>query len=301
MDLILIFCILIISSAVRSFNFNCDLFYNATFDGKVELVKCSAVSLNITNKNDKLVENVTFINYAEGLISEKKPNITFLEIKNQICRYFPMNFDKFYANLKVIFIHNSELAVLGEKDLQPFTELENFRVPGNKLMYLQQNLFQHNKKLNTIGFFNNYIILIHPNIFGHLTKLKIVNLKGNICIDKYFKRNKTEDAFLSFINNSIENYSKHLEAKLKKIVLMLNACLEMSEKTTETEKSSETDAILSVLPENSPEFIENLKNFVLKYFEIFLFASIILLCLLIDVSITLIFIIYKMCRMFPVK
>jgi Leucine rich repeat len=96
---------------------------------------------------------------------------------------FPHGLEKIFGNLRGVQFFAVGLSELHKEDLIPYTNLEHLLLHYNELTVLEENLFSGNPNLRTIYLPFNKIKVIHPTAFDNLTKLRHLNLHGNVCID----------------------------------------------------------------------------------------------------------------------
>lgn len=93
----------------------------------------------------------------------------------------PSNIEKFYPNLRVIQMINTNLKSLTRHDLKPFPRLEAIGFYDNKIETMDGDLFKDTPLLQHIAFRNNLLTNVGPNIFKPIPLLKEIYLSGNLC------------------------------------------------------------------------------------------------------------------------
>ena len=98
-------------------------------------------------------------------------------------------------NLKQLHLYDNKITKIHEESLSKLTNLKILNLPNNKLGYLHRRLFQNNLELQEIYINNNKLKIIDSETFFGLTKITIIKLRDNICINK----NYPGDVFSSII------------------------------------------------------------------------------------------------------
>lgn len=93
-------------------------------------------------------------------------------IENEICHYIPQKIVAFMPNLKAFGLSNSELKTITKYDLAPFPELIRLAFHGNKLEYIDGDVFTLNTKIQSINLEDNNLLIINGPI---LKPLPILN------------------------------------------------------------------------------------------------------------------------------
>lgn len=156
--------------------FNCQ--YQVTLWAKVGTAyKCEAI-VNIAG-NDKFLVEVR----GNHLVGKSDADVEALAIRNQDLSKFPKGIEHFFPNLRIIFLHNSNLWSLSAEDLRPFPGLMYLNIDSNKIVSLDGNLFQFTPRLLYIDFEGNFLYHVGIGIFSGLNYLQTVNFKANPCIN----------------------------------------------------------------------------------------------------------------------
>jgi hypothetical protein len=79
-----------------------------------------------------------------------------------------------------------------------------------QLEFLHKDTFKYNLKLEAIFLWRNRITALHHQMFSHLTKLHMLELAGNICVDVNFgtQVEVTKELVENALRNCSENYPK---------------------------------------------------------------------------------------------
>lgn len=103
------------------------------------------------------------------------PNYTIADV-------FPKGIEKFFPNVIIIDFLDGGLTKITAEDLEPFENLEGFALAGHSIISLDENLFQHNKKLIWIDLSKNKIEHVGKDIFKGLTSLADIDMTDNSCL-----------------------------------------------------------------------------------------------------------------------
>jgi len=182
-------------------------------------------SLNITTLDEAYFDNISGTHLA-GFNNDNIEGF-YIESKGQI-HYFPRGLNKFFKNLKGIYISNTGLKEIHQSDLKDFPNLMELYLLSSHLEILEENLFEFNPNLYYIHLGTNRISHIDPNVFDKLSKLKYLYLGTNICIHMNAENNPTEvqnvikTAKAQCINSDylkLEQQVRNLEMELKSLNL----------------------------------------------------------------------------------
>jgi Leucine-rich repeat (LRR) protein len=99
---------------------------------------------------------------------------------------FPRGLTKFFPNLKYLGIGSSRLDHISRDCLKEYAKVTYLWLYENHITYLPGDLLEDLKDLEILVARSSKIELIEPNIFDKATKLKHVDLRFNICINKCF-------------------------------------------------------------------------------------------------------------------
>ncbi|KAL7011704.1 hypothetical protein ACKWTF_014392 [Chironomus riparius] len=96
---------------------------------------------------------------------------------------FPKNLEKFFKNLKALWIANCELKEIFQSDLRKFPKLAFILLPGNNIEVIEEGLFAYNPDLEIVGFVDNNLIHVDPNVFDNLNKLSYFWFNNASCVN----------------------------------------------------------------------------------------------------------------------
>jgi len=101
-------------------------------------------------------------------------------------QFFPKGLDKFFKNIKRIYIHSCQLKEIHQSDLKGFPNLVYFELKYNEIEVIEAGLFDFNPNLESIRFYlESKIIHIDPNVFDHLNKLSNLWFSSAPCFGEH--------------------------------------------------------------------------------------------------------------------
>ncbi|CAG9810380.1 unnamed protein product [Chironomus riparius] len=123
---------------------------------------------NISSKN---LNEVTSINeYHVG--SRTSNDVLGIWASSKTIHYFPTGFDKFFKNIKAIYIYICGLKEIHQSDLKVFPNLVYIYLSGNAIEVIEDGIFDYNKNLEFIGLNEKNIIHIDSSALNELDKLR---------------------------------------------------------------------------------------------------------------------------------
>lgn len=162
-------------SKLKSLNLFANKIDQITSDAFVDLVRLERLNLG-QNKIRSLGNNIfATVRALKGL---------FLH-SNEIASLLPDVFSSL-VNVKEIFLQNNKIVSIDERIFEKLTNLKDIYLRANKLESIPKDLFKNNLKLENIWLDTNKIKFGDANMVAHLQNLKLVNLKGNVCISKSY-------------------------------------------------------------------------------------------------------------------
>lgn len=121
-------------------------------------------------------------------------------------KYFPQELEKFFKNLRRIFVEKCQMKEIKQADLKPFSELKELFLGNNDIEVLEVGLFDFNPKLKLISFWHSKIFHINQNVFNNLKSLTHLWLIGNKCINGWaYNRSSDMQAFISNVKDKCYN------------------------------------------------------------------------------------------------
>jgi Leucine-rich repeat (LRR) protein len=135
-------------------------------------------SLNVVSTS--IVTDITGV-HLEG---KSNNDVQMFAILNQNCPVLPQGIEKFFPNIRTIFVQNSKLTKISSPDLQPFSNLHDLMLSDNLIENLPSNLFETNPSIQFVRIDNNKMAKVGANIFDPLINLSLVSFEGNVCINQ---------------------------------------------------------------------------------------------------------------------
>ena len=103
----------------------------------------------VDNNPNILTQESAQIREIRGSHGSSKTNddvLGFYAVSKTI-QYFPQGLEKFFKNLKVIFIGSCQLKEIHQADLKPFANLVIFYLNGNPIEVIEEGFFDFNPNL----------------------------------------------------------------------------------------------------------------------------------------------------------
>lgn len=85
-----------------------------------------------------------------------------------------------------LILNDNQILTLSEKTLMHLPLLEEFSIRGNNITHLEFETFQNNLALREIDMSDNQLEVIEEN-FQMIKSIKVINFKGNACIDMRYE------------------------------------------------------------------------------------------------------------------
>lgn len=96
----------------------------------------------------------------------------------------PKEIEKFFPDLEAIKIIMSNLKSIKKADLKPFSKLKELCLGKNDLETLDSDLFEFNRELRFVSFYQNKLKFIGEDILKPLKKLEDARFMYNCCISQ---------------------------------------------------------------------------------------------------------------------
>lgn len=179
---------MIYSRVTNAFELKCE------FTNSKDYYCCEAQNLMIDQPH-------TIMTSVSGnhLLDLRNADVTYLSIFEQKVKFLPINFAKYFPNLKRIQVMNSNLEYITANDFLGLTHLTNINMGFNKLKELPCGVFNANRKLVQLHFENNHLTKIGADVFKPLTLLKNVHFRNNECITRDVNDSRDVPALLDEI------------------------------------------------------------------------------------------------------
>jgi len=131
--------------------------------------------------HDNILHGITGNHKADGY---DKTHVQALKIVDQNIPSLPKEIERFFPNLKVLYVYNSQLKTISKEDLKPFPGLRHLVIWNNKLEALDGDLFAKNPNLEYIDLDGNKIKNVGSGLLNSLSSLKYVYFDSNTCISR---------------------------------------------------------------------------------------------------------------------
>lgn len=131
--------------------------------------------LSIDTPENAVITNLT----GTHMTNKANHHEIFFHCATENLLFFPIGLEKIYKNLIGFHIINCEITEIKQSDLKMYTKLKYLAIRGNKIEYLEDDIFKYNVNLEVIDFENNDIIRIGLQVFKHLKYLRSLDLSGN--------------------------------------------------------------------------------------------------------------------------
>lgn len=188
----------------------CD-FNIADSDTFGQLYECEVQNiLNIISVESARIESAL----GNHTTDQTNDDVQSFRAYNKSIQYFPDGLGKIFKNLKQIDIEYGYLEELNAEDLKQFPQLVELYLWCNNIQVLENRVFAYTPNLEILILMQNKIIHIDDNVFDHLTKLTDLWLDGNYCSNKSVA-NSTEKVQLMIAELKVNCSSSEL-LKLRK-------------------------------------------------------------------------------------
>ncbi|KAL7011515.1 hypothetical protein ACKWTF_014299 [Chironomus riparius] len=107
-------------------------------------------------------------------------------------QFFPSGLDKYFKNIKAIYIQSCQLKEIHQSDLKQFPKLISLSFYFNSIKSIEAGLFDFNPNLQLIAFLEQQIVRIDPNVFDHLGKLESFYFHLVPCVNQYIENSREE-------------------------------------------------------------------------------------------------------------
>lgn len=165
------------------------------------LYGCNAKILMYGINNDTVTEVIE--SHMKGSTNK---NVKLLNIDRQPYNKIPKGITKFFQNLVGLFVQDSKLQSVSNKDLRPFPKLQYLSLYGNLIESIENDLFKFTPNIVYVNFGWNLLMHVGTGILKPLKKLSTVSFYRNTCISSEVWKGTAK---------TIESLSKELKRKCK--------------------------------------------------------------------------------------
>jgi Leucine-rich repeat (LRR) protein len=157
------------------------------------------------------LRKIKIVSDTENFKIDPKSQKTFkvLHIEKEIVHFLPENLMKFFKELSILIVVESELSKIDKKTFKHSQNLEEINLEKNRIVELKIDTFNGLEKLKDLNLANNQIKRINSKTFKDNTALENLRLDNNEIEkvhEKCFKNLKQLE-FLSMENNKIVELS----------------------------------------------------------------------------------------------
>lgn len=148
-----------------------DSYWGKRYTGVVENLKTSLKNREVT----KVV--------GDHLPGKSNDDVKQIFIKGQDCPYLPIGLGKFFVNLEILYVIDSNVKHLTSCDLNGLDKLRIFDVSHNPIKRLKGDYFQGHPTIEIVSFFECSLSFIEKGALDPLVNLKEGHFQFNACID----------------------------------------------------------------------------------------------------------------------
>lgn len=143
-----------------------------------QIYTCTVADIKTVTEPELEVENI----YGDHFNGSKSENVHAVLFDSKTVNFFPRKLESFFAFLSLLSVTSSNLTLIQQSDLTPFSNLRLLDLHNNSIQFLPRDLFVYNPNLEVLNLSLNGIKNIDPDIFDYLNFLRFLNLESNDCI-----------------------------------------------------------------------------------------------------------------------
>ncbi|XP_070508839.1 relaxin receptor 2-like [Chironomus tepperi] len=197
---------------IAALNIFCDYsMQNFTLLTKNSIYTCTVADIKKVTEPGLEIVSV----YGQHFNGSKDENVHSIKFEGKTVNFFPKRLDRFFAFLSVISLISSNLTVIKQDDLTPYTNLRFLDLHDNLLDYLSRDLFVYNPNLEIVNLSLNQITNIDPDVFDYLNSLRYLNLENNECISDMENDRNGVKALITEIKEKCNNCDFELQKNLE--------------------------------------------------------------------------------------
>lgn len=151
---------------------------NFSLLSKNSIYTCTVADIKAVKEPNVQIFNI----YGTHFNGSKNENVHAVMIESKDVNFFPKALEAFFSFLSVVSVVSSNLTVIRQTDLLPFTNLRLLNLHDNEIEFLSRDLFVYNPNLEVIILSMNEISNMDPDVFDYLNNLRYLNLESNDCI-----------------------------------------------------------------------------------------------------------------------
>lgn len=135
-------------------------------------------SFEINSEDDRTITEVEG-NHAEG---KTNGDVKAFGARDITIKYFPKDLQKFFPQVAIIDIENSELQEITREDVAPFgSKLTTLFLAENEIENIEADTFTENTNLVSVSLNRNHIKYVGTGVFSKLSNLAVLQFEDNIC------------------------------------------------------------------------------------------------------------------------
>ncbi|CAH1735243.1 unnamed protein product [Chironomus riparius] len=177
--LLFLLCLFSIIKYSKSVNIKCNFIWS-TYSSVDTVYTCKVTNdLRITQPDDAVIEDVS----GTHLSGYDNDNVNAFHVDNKTMGYFPKDLDKFFKNLKAIYIINNKINQISHTHLKPLQNLVFLSLFRNQIEILEDGLFDNNPDMQVLWYESNKIIHVGKSVFNNMNNLTYLVFDSNLCIN----------------------------------------------------------------------------------------------------------------------
>lgn len=180
---------------------------------------CKPTTLTVNNSN----QTVATLNGNET----KREDVHGFWVEDQKCTFIPLRIDSVLPKLRAIGFKNTDLENLSKFDLAPFAELVTLVLIGNRIKFLDADLFEYNTNIKSLTLKEPNLLIVNGAILIPLTGLTMIEFQmekiksecNGLCEDKRCMEEKIYEFNQNCEFDSIYPGFKETANEMKEIAL----------------------------------------------------------------------------------
>lgn len=178
-----------------------------------DFLTCNGVeSISTTYSNARVI----LVEHSNGSEVTNISEIPALNIQHASVKFIPFGIKAKFINLKLLQISSCGLLSVSKENLKEFgSSLELLSLDYNKLISIDDDLFEYNSNLKAIYLYSNPLRFIGPDFLKNLQRyktLQYIDLEFSGCISQVFSTGYDRDnAIWKWTNEKCSDFSAKLE------------------------------------------------------------------------------------------
>lgn len=213
---------------------DCEFKYHQTVFDRYYACVVSNLHTSFNNRT------ITAVN-GKHLIGKSNEDVEMFFSKKENCPYLPLNLYKFFPNLEVFYVMNSNVQHLITGDIDGLDKLKIFDVSYNPVDQIGEDFFKGHENLEKISFYESHLKKVTRGAFDGLENLRGLYFDFNACID-----DRTEHNFEEFIENLYDK-CQGKDYKLKEKIICEEMTKEFEKEAVKMNSPSNTIYIILII------------------------------------------------------